>query len=232
LPESKFWLSAAGAIVLLGATAAQAADVALETPPVYDWNGFYVGANTGYVFGNDDVLSIKPEIGEASKALSFDGFIGGGQVGANWQTNKWMVGVEADLQVAAISDSQNVTVNGFELDTKTDVDWFSTMRLRSGFALDKMLFYGTGGLALGGVDYKVRALDDYSGTLQTQDDYTAMGWSAGAGVEWGLSERSSAKFEYLYVDLGSEDGAIPGQGARLKITPTLQSVRVGIDFRF
>ena len=51
-------------------------------------------------------------------------------------------------------------------------------------------------------------------------------------MEWGLSERTSAKIEYLYIDLGSEDGAIPGEGTRLKITPSLQSIRVGIDFRF
>ena len=106
------------------------------------------------------------------------------------------------------------------------------MRLRSGFALNKVLLYGTGGIAVGAVDYSVRPLDEFSDTLHAHDDYTSMGWSAGAGVEWGLSERTSAKIEYLYIDLGIEDGDIPGAGTRLKITPTTQSVRVGIDFRF
>lgn len=228
--EWRFWL--AGAFTLLCGTAAQAADLVADTATVYDWTGFYIGASAGYAFGDDDALSLKPEFGDDVGTLNLDGFIGGGQVGANWQRNNWMFGVEADVQFADVSDSDTTIINGREFDAKTDVDWIGTMRLRSGFALDKLLIYGTGGLALGGVDYNVRPLDDLSGTVKSQDNYTATGWTAGVGAEWGLSERTSAKVEYLYYDLGSEDSDIAGAGTRLKITPTLQSVRVGIDFRF
>ena len=224
-------LCLAGSVVLLSGAVAQAADLIAETPTVYDWTGVFVGANAGYGFANEEALSIRPEIGEEAGILDIDGFIGGGQVGANWQSDKWVFGAEADFQFSDISDSDNTTVDEMEFEAKTDVDWFSTVRLRSGFALDNLLVYGTGGLALGGVDYEIRALHDF-GTLNTHDNYTTLGWSAGAGVEWGLSERTSAKIEYLYIDLGSEDGAIPGEGTRLKITPSLQSIRVGIDFRF
>ena len=154
-------LCLAGSVVLLSGAVAQAADLIAETPTVYDWTGVYVGANVGYGFANEEALSIRPEIGEEAGILDIDGFIGGGQVGANWQSDKWVFGAEADFQFSDISDSDNTTVNEMEFEAKTDVDWFSTVRLRSGFALDNLLVYGTGGLALGGVDYEIRALHDF-----------------------------------------------------------------------
>jgi outer membrane immunogenic protein len=95
-----------------------------------------------------------------------------------------------------------------------------------------MLLYGTGGIAFGGVDYKVSVIDD-STTTDLREDYTATGWTAGAGVEWGMSDRSSAKLEFLYIDLGDRSvDDLAGSGTRLKLQPTAQSLRLGLDYRF
>jgi len=223
----------AGMAFLLSPIAAQAADIVAETPAVYDWTGFFVGANAGYGFGANDTIKLQSEDFDNNIGnLDMHGFLGGGQLGANWQAGTWVLGAEADMQFADISDSEFRTLEDVSVDTKGEIDWLSTVRLRSGIAFDNMLLYGTGGIAFGGVDYKVSIIDDAT-TSDLHEDYTATGWTAGAGVEWGLSEKSSAKLEFLYIDLGDKTvDDLAGSGTRLKLQPTAQSLRLGLDYRF
>jgi outer membrane immunogenic protein len=222
----------AGMAFLLSPIAAQAADIVAEEPAVYDWTGFFVGANAGYGFGADDTIKLESEDFDSVGGLDMHGFIGGGQLGANWQAGTWVLGAEADMQFADISDSQFHELDDVSVDTKGSIDWLSTVRLRSGVAFDRMFLYGTGGIAFGGVDYKVSVIDDAT-TSDLREDYTATGWTAGAGVEWGLSDKSSAKLEFLYIDLGDKSvDDLAGSGTRLKLQPTAQSLRLGLDYRF
>src|SRR5579872_2671205 len=95
------------AFASLLATGALAADLPAKAPvydPIYDWTGFYVGGNVGYSWGNSNsTLSlIDPGAGTTlnSTAIKFhmDGVIGGGQIGYNWQRERWVFGLEADIQ--------------------------------------------------------------------------------------------------------------------------------------
>jgi len=204
-----------------------------EPPLVYDWSGFFVGLNAGDGFADDQTIRVKPDFGDKAGRLELNGLFGGDQVGANWQTGKWVLGAEADIQLSNIVDSDKQTANGVEFNTKGAVDWFSTARLRTGYAIDNLLIFGTGGLALAGMDYKVHTVDDPSAAINLSDNYTATGWTAGAGVEWGFSANSSAKIEYLYTDLGKKEiGSSLSDDSYFKASPSFQSIRMGVDFRF
>lgn len=225
-----------GTTVFLLATVAgstvYAADLATSTPPqapveaapVFSWTGFYVGVNAGGGFGgNDDVgfHSFGSYLGRFGK-LEGSGFLGGGQIGYNYQFDpNWVVGLEADFQGADISDSfRNGTASA-----SSKIDWFGTVRPRIGYAYDNTLFYGTGGFAYGHVKYK-GALAGVS----FDDDKTETGWTIGAGVEHAFTDHVTAKLEYQYVDFGSSK--FGGDTLNTKGSLDFHAVRVGLNYKF
>ena len=161
----------------------RAAPPVIATVPVFTWTGFYVGGNLGWGWRDDDneaVVLTGPGIpaGIVGGTLSFDNgndgnFLGGGQIGYNYQIGSFVVGVEADIQGIATDDNDAVFIPGPGFAGGTFVpgefedsaDWFGTVRLRAGVAFDRVLVYATGGLAY------------------TEDN---TGWTVGGGVEWAL----------------------------------------------
>jgi outer membrane immunogenic protein len=203
------------------APAAHAAD--MMAPAVYDWSGFYIGANAGIAWNNSSVDNDFYIEGDRSNALTsrIDGdqtaFTAGGLLGYNYQMDQIVLGVEADFNYLGFSDDNkrtflgSGTIDGNPVDTITasssfEADWFGTIRGRLGFAIDNVLIYGTGGLAYGhmSADGKVNAsyLGDTVGTFKGSTDSTNWGWTVGGGAEYGI-DNWSLGLEYLYVDLGS-----------------------------
>jgi outer membrane immunogenic protein len=153
------------------------------------------------------------------------GFIGGGQIGYNHQFDKFVLGIEADIQGTSVSGSGYGTtaepIVGFPgntaqttLSVSNRLDYLGTLRGRIGFTITPtLLLYGTGGLAYGGVDSKTDINQALAGpaTLTVNVPYSSdsnfsgvrFGWTAGAGLAWMLSPQWSVKLEYLYYDLGS-----------------------------
>jgi outer membrane immunogenic protein len=242
-------LASAGALVLTGA--ALAADlrapppVLLPAPPIFTWTGLYVGLNAGGtwsnntnvdtvtadVFGNP-ALGGGPAAGVASAALataSFpvksSGFIGGGQIGYNYQfANSFVVGLEADIQgIAASNRTHSVfsqaPVAGFPanpidqtLSSSRGQSYLGTVRGRLGFTITPtLLVYGTGGLAYGQTNSTTsitQAFENAPGVPNPFSSFgtfsnTRVGWTAGGGLEWLFAPNWSVKAEYLYYDLGS-----------------------------
>jgi outer membrane immunogenic protein len=278
-------IAIAGFVSLLAATSASAADLPVYTKApavaaVYDWTGTYVGTNLGYSFGRGSTdgnvtgtqnvsvfrtagptlvtsvttaLATLPLIGRAD----VNGFIGGGQLGYNWQREKWLFGLEGDIQFSNERGSGDVcTVAGcpagstvFTRDYK--LDWFGTARGRVGFLpAERILLYATGGLAYGGFSGSSWTLPLDIGTWSQ----TRVGWTVGAGVEAALGSNWSVKFEYLYMDLGHVGGSsainstatnaanTPTQGFNTITTTNLayafntrftdNIVRIGLNYRF
>jgi outer membrane immunogenic protein len=191
---NKFASLLAGTAVLLAAPAAFAADMPMAPAPYeavapapvveqlgYNWTGFYIGAHGGYGFGNTGDSLIDSET---------DGFLVGGQVGYNMQFGNWVAGLEAD---ASYTDLTNEDDNAL---FDADLNYLATVRGRIGYSFDRILLYGTGGVAFGELEYD-------NGTDTGSE--TSVGWAAGAGVEFGMTENVSLKGEYLYVDLGEQD---------------------------
>jgi outer membrane immunogenic protein len=202
------WFAAATALAGL-TMPAQAADfAAIPRGPytvnqplnAYSWAGPYLGGNIGYGWGSVENSRAKPS-----------GFAGGVQGGFNWQSGPVVFGLEADIQASGANDTFAAW--------KFSNPWFGTVRGRVGYALNNVLFYGTGGLAFG----ELRAEG-----LGLSESHASAGWTIGAGAEMGLAQNWTAKIEYLYVDLSDSRFGITGMphGARSGL------VRLGVNYRF
>jgi outer membrane immunogenic protein len=169
-------------------------------PYGYSWMGPYLGANLGYQWGQLSNSAADPS-----------GIAGGVQGGYGWQIGRLVFGAETDFQ---LSSSNAVFAN-----YKFFNPWFGTLRGRGGFALNNILFYGTLGLAYG------RGHIDLGGQ---GEDNLHMGWTAGGGMEVGLTPRWSIKAEYLYIDLASEGYVLTGAANGLQSS----LMRFGVNYRF
>jgi len=160
---------AAAAIVFGGVQIAPAADMAVKAPmaaPVpylFNWTGLYLGVNAGWGFDRRNI-DLAPGTGMAvffaanefptSIAPDANGFIGGGQIGYNWQMQNFVYGIEADFQGSAIKGNQTLSPTPvifvpFNTNGEKKLTWFGTVRGRLGLAANNWLFYVTGGLAYG-----------------------------------------------------------------------------------
>jgi len=153
--------------------------------PVYNWGGIYFGFNLGYGFGTS-VWNDPTDPGGTTGNFNLRGFLSGVTVGANFQTDGFVFGAEADFDGSWIDGkvSSPFCSTGTQCETKNF--WFSTLRGRLGYAADRVLFYGTAGGALGDV-----ALGQ-GGSFQ----HIVKGrWTAGAGLEAAFTEDLTARIE-------------------------------------
>lgn len=175
--------------------------------PAFTWTGFYVGANAGYAFGQADIDEAVSEVDEA------DGFVGGGQVGYNYQFGNFVLGAEADLSYFGLEAEDG--------DFGLEANWLGTIRGRVGYAFDRLMVYGTGGVAFSDIGYAVPDTGDGD-----DDDDTQIGWTVGGGVEGMITENISAKLEYLYVNFSDEDQF--GEETDLDA----HVIRAGLNYKF
>jgi outer membrane immunogenic protein len=150
-----------------------------------------------------------------------DGAFGGGQLGYNWQRDRFLFGVEGDLQASDINASKDVAFGN----AATDIDWFSTVRGRVGIAAGPWLLYGTGGVAFADISNRV---DIGLDTLRNSE--TQVGYEVGGGLEWAFARNWSARAEYLYLGFG--DTTLSGGGNEVKVNNDVQTVRLGVNYKF
>jgi outer membrane immunogenic protein len=212
-----------------------------------NWSGFYAGLNAGYSVGDDRSTFqtfVNPVIGFdnlESYKISPAGFLGGGQLGYNWQTGIWVYGLETDIQGTAQRDVvcvQTCNIGGFFSGTVTQqLPWFGTARGRVGVAVDRSLIYVTGGLAYGQVQTSAVQIDGAGTAVAVSNNKTRSGWTLGGGIESALIGNWTAKVEYLYVDLGSQTlSSVDAFGPPGAIAVTADTrdhiVRAGLNYRF
>lgn len=198
------------------------ASFAAEPGASFSWTGPYVGAHLGYGLGDADTrFSPKPSAAQfinlAPTTLNPDpdGFVGGLQLGYNYQMGSLVYGLETDFTLSSIYGSKTKTpiiqnngtpLNG-NLATRQGLNWLVTLRPRLGYTLTPtLLLYGTAGLAFGEVSYNAHSDFRPAGNVVYSKTFneTKLGWTAGAGLEYALLENWILKAEYLYVDLGKE----------------------------
>lgn len=167
--------------------------------PLFTWTGFYAGVNAGYAWSAGNNINtfgstIAAHVGDEDEGGPFrnraaaaalgattsipakiNGFIGGGQIGYNWQlSSSLVIGVEADIQGIADSEGSGTVstiVNverppgppgSFYATTLTGsrkLDYLGTVRARLGFLVTpSLLAYATGGLAYGKASARVGVL--------------------------------------------------------------------------
>lgn len=183
--------------------------------PIYDWSGFYVGINGGGGWGRAST--------DLTRGFNTSGALAGGTAGYNVQLGQLVLGLEGDFDWSDIGGSSSA--NNCPAGCSVRDNWLGTGRGRVGYALGGFLPYVTGGVAVG--DVKASATG-FSGM-----DSTQTGWTAGAGVEYGITNNWSAKVEYLHVDLGRFNcGFSCGPTATDNVGFRADTVRGGLNLRF
>jgi outer membrane immunogenic protein len=205
---ARFLLGTASIIAL--ASAASAADIpvrpiAVKAPPVLapSWTGPYAGLNLGaawhkWVFRDVGGYGFDP--GTVVWSEREASLTAGGQIGYNYQIDRFVVGLEADLNWLNSKDSTSLATTAFPGVARfsTRLDWLGTLRVRAGITTSPTLWYLTGGLAAGRVDDRWNVANVNVFTSKG----TRTGWTAGGGVEHKFAPNLSGKIEALYVDLG------------------------------
>jgi len=253
------FLKAAMYLLLTSCVSAIAADLpSIKSTPVAVpapmWTGFYAGLNAGGTWGDSKSInntttplinayaadgfpdyayaaagSILPNLTSSSSL----GFIGGGQIGYNWQPNilggSLIAGLETDIQGIATAPNTASGANYFpqpsyrsgfygaisSIRTQDSMSYIGTLRGRLGYLfIPNVLIYATGGLAYGQANLSTSiwangthnfGTDIYAPGIIESKSFanTLAGWTAGGGVEWMFLKNWSTKIEYLYYDLGN-----------------------------
>ena len=233
-------ISAVTALVL-GPTAVSAADLPVKAPPVpiaiYDWTGFYIGVSGGGSLGTSTHIDAATGLGD-TLGYNVKGGLVGGTLGYNWQVSNFVFGFEGDAswvgEYGSHPDDGLANLNNpagpFSVTSFTKETWVATARGRLGYAVNNLLFYGTGGYAAAGVEAGVK--DANTGALLASATSTRSGWTAGGGFEWGFAPSWSAKFEWLYMkfDTVALNTAF-AEGPR-NVPFDDNVVRFGVNYRF
>ena len=200
-----FSKSAALVALLAMPIAANAADLHVKAPPAppppppFSWNGFYIGGDLGGVWANGNVTD---NLFGLSASASRSGFIGGGEVGYNYQVNNVVFGIEGNFDWTSLSATGNGAVIPAvgALQASANTNWVTTVAGRLGIAADRALFYVKGG---GGWVGNSASITNLTTGASISASNTNSGWLIGGGVEWAFASNWSAKIEYDYLGLRS-----------------------------
>lgn len=208
-------------ILALGAGSALAADLPAQVyskapamMPVYNWTGFYVGGNAGGVWANPSYTNLAntSTFGGAPVGSTFtqngSGFIGGGQIGYNWQVNQWVFGAEAGFSGSTVkSTSTNFVDDVFQNKLRS----LLLVTGRIGYASNNWLFYGKGGYAAA---FRTTNVSDTGlvspGVGSGSARASHAGWTIGTGIEYGLTQNWILGLEYDYVNVGKNNYELDG----------------------
>jgi outer membrane immunogenic protein len=214
------------------------APAAYAPAPYFSWTGCYIGAHGGGGFGDKRLRDPATDI----RIFSFDvdGGLAGGQVGCDWQTGAFVLGVEGSASWA------NITGNGADLPTgvliraHSDADFIGTATARIGWAFGQSLLYVKGGGAWVHEDYRLTVIPaPFTGTEIARGDTTHTGWTVGAGFEYAFTPNWSLKVEYNYIDVSRDRVDFTftpafGGGAccSADIDQRIHVVKAGVNWRF
>src|SRR5205807_4260704 len=155
--------------------------------PVYNWGGFYVGINGGWGFASGTTTATITGStgglfdGIATGSGSLNGGVAGGQIGANYQIDALVIGIEGDFDWSGQKRTDNLVCSvACTISETVKLPWIATVRGRVGYAIDRVLLYGTGGVAFTHTSDTVTVTG--TGTIFTASSTNA-GWTIGAGGE-------------------------------------------------
>ena len=191
-------------VPLVSAKAADLSQAVTPVPylaPTFSWTGFYIGANIGDGWENFNIADTLNGLSFGSNTRS--AFVGGGQVGFNYQVSPVLVlGVEGFFDGVATNNNVGgaAIIPGVGLvSASAQPDWVSTLAGRIGFTgpgFDHWLFYAKGG---GGW---VQASATVNAPVATfSESRTTSGWMAGGGIEWAFAQNWTARIDYQYIGL-------------------------------
>jgi outer membrane immunogenic protein len=192
--------------------------------PMYSWTGIYIGINVGY--GAARLMeSASSGADSLSASESGSGLIAGGQIGANYQSGVFVVGLEVDEQWS----NQRNTYNLFGTNVTDKVVAFGTARVRGGIAMDRVLLYLTGGGAYAVRNVAVPTASSVSAIPTASVSVQRTGFVGGAGVEGLITPKITLRAEYLYMQTFDDTSTISGAQVTSHVSDNI--FRVGINFK-
>jgi outer membrane immunogenic protein len=207
--------------------------------PVFSWTGFYIGGNLGAAWTHVDVAdSFGDGFSRSQEAV----FTGGGQVGANYQWNWLVVGVEADFDWLANNHNSSDTFVGPGGDSfrlSANDRWITMLAGRVGVAFNTLpnwLFYGRGGGGWVGANDITLTNVTTGESFSTSNSNSKSGWLVGGGIEWAFAPNWTAKIEYnkLFLDSSSftvQSGPLTGDVVNI-FHRDVQTLTVGVNYLF
>ncbi|MGA9209699.1 MAG: outer membrane beta-barrel protein [Terriglobales bacterium] len=218
-------------------------------PPPFTWTGCYGGAHVGGGWASkaitdpvqlvqDSFAGMPVTTGVTTASVSPVGFIGGGQIGCDYQlAPTWVVGVEGAASGSTLKGS---TIVGLPLGLPGEtasvsgaMDLLPSVTARLGYAADRWLFYVKGGAALASDSYSV------TGTFTgTPFDFEGLdlryGWTVGGGVEWAFTDIWSARLEYDFYQFGNGSVQMSDStnvlSGPVNVRQSVQVVKAGLNF--
>ena len=226
---------AAAAIFGLGAwQAASAADLPRSAPPaaavytpVSTWTGCYVGGNAGAGWGSGDISTSAGTVSGSSDSARF---VGGGQIGCDWQTGAWVFGIRNMLDWADAERSGTIGGSGAfsGYSARLENDWLDLLTGRVGFAVQpNWLLYFQGGAA-----WRKNSLTvwDHTGVEAGSTSRTRTGWTIGVGSEYKFAPNWSVFVEYNHADFGTTSATTPA-GVAFSAKSDVDVVLFGLNWR-
>jgi len=227
---------------------AQAADLGAPPPPpvppvyvapVFTWTGFYIGGNAGVAWTKGDVRDSFGDIdfNNGQNAV----FAGGGQVGANYQFNWLVVGVEADFDWLANNHNSSSAVsvkNVGSVQVSANDRWITTLAGRIGVADNNWLFYAKGGGGWIGVNNFTLTNVPTGASISFSNSNSNSGWLGGAGIEWAFAPNWTARIEYDFLYLNNQSFTVPtgapflGGDVINTTNRDVQTLTVGVNYLF
>jgi outer membrane immunogenic protein len=209
----------AASVLVLTAGAAEAQGTG------YNWSGVYLGLQGG--FGGASSTIIGTEGGYYKRKLDPSGGFGGAHLGWQWQTGMFVYGAEAEINASSMeesSDSSSQPGNFF----KTDIKWFGAANAKFGVAMDRVLLYGTAGVSAANIETGQNA--------STGDEFssgkTYVGWTAGAGMDFAVTNNLIAGLRYRYYDFGKQSYDVPAPFLDRDQDVKLHTIAVGVSYKF
>jgi outer membrane immunogenic protein len=219
---------------LVASMPAFAADIVED--PAYDWCGVYAGVAAGIGHTSSDWDGVDDDVSFASvdvdESLDDTAFALSGLIGTNLYCDKLVLGVEGDL--TWFDSDEEERLDGAEgLDIKSEVNFLGTIRGRAGYAVDRTLFYLTGGVAYADTKH---SWDDDGGSVDMplKKVHLKWGYVLGAGIEHAWTDDLLVRIEGFYIDLGSKSRDVDtGQGERdsFDVGQELLLGRIGLSLK-
>ncbi|PSO25951.1 outer membrane protein [Bradyrhizobium sp. MOS002] len=239
----KILFGAIGAVALSMSAPASAADLAARpytkaapmVAPIYDWTGFYIGANGGWGQSRSCVDFVTAVGTVASGCGDRSGGLAGGQIGYRWQTNQFVFGLEAQGDWA---DIKNTRVSLFDptISTTAKTDAIGLFTGQLGWAWNSALLYVKGGAAV--TSNRLTVFDNTTGIGLVAADSTRWGGTLGVGFEYGFTPNWSLGVEYDHLWMGNSNNSFSVADPRLarflndRVSQDVDMLTVRLNYRF
>jgi outer membrane immunogenic protein len=203
------------------------------------WTGCFIGGHVGLATGHTTWADAVPNgaidttfTGQTANT-DRSGGIYGGQIGCDYQTGNFVLGLEGSLSGTNLAGTNQDQFNStWTLRSKTD--WLASATGRLGFTINNAMIYGRGGGAWTRSKFEVENTAVFDGAPTK----TRSGWVVGAGAEWALVQNWSVFVEGNYYMFGNTsvpfagDIINPTMPFLVRTKETVETLKFGVNYRF